>query len=284
MVLIKVLLIWFFLRLYWFVGTVEHAKTGVSSCAYIVEVYSNMDVCIAGAGDDPLGRFEKKLGVVKAYTRSVVSGDHTSLYLSGPGGTSKSWTVEEVIEHEYGLIKDRDYYWHRGRISMGGLLDVLLTYAGSEDSPQVIVFDDGQEIMHDRRCESILLAALGRQKGNARGRRVLYKTQKQQFDFVLHSGIIVITNEAFGGGDRVKDAIGTRLLFAEFDPADAEIEAKAFDIIRTKADLGVSIEEAEEVAAYCFARCREKGVSSHASIDFRLRPPSFSQWSWPGLA
>ena len=93
MVLIKVLLIWFFLRLYWFVGTVEHAKTGVSSCAYIVEVYSNMDVCIAGAGDDPLGRFEKKLGVVKAYTRSVVSGDHTSLYLSGPGGTSKSWTV-----------------------------------------------------------------------------------------------------------------------------------------------------------------------------------------------
>ena len=134
----------------------------------------------------------------------------------------------------------------------------------------------GKKIMHDRRCESILLAALGRQKGNARGRRVsLQGRRSSSLISCFIAGIIVITNEAFGGGDRVKDAIGTRLLFAEFDPADAEIEAKAFDIIRTKADLGVSIEEAEEVAAYCFARCREKGVRPTLRLIFDFALPAF---------
>ena len=221
-----------------------------------------------------LDRFEKRLQVIKAFTRSVILGDHTGLYLSGPPGISKSWSVEEVFAVELSLVKDTDYYWHRGRLSMGGLLDLLSDYQGTEDAPKTIVLDDGHEVLHDRRCEPILLGALGRQRAAGRGRRIRYRTLKQNWDFTFWGGIIIISNQEFAAGDRVMDAIGTRCLIAELAPTDAEVEAKAFDIIRKKGDLLISVAEAEEVAAYCFARCRERGVRPTLRLIFDAAIPA----------
>ena len=77
----------------------------------------------------------KKLQVVRDYSLGVLEGFYTGLYVYGPGGTSKSYTILDVLRQRdaHFVLVDNPTYHAQGDMGLEGSLATLrpprLTYA-----------------------------------------------------------------------------------------------------------------------------------------------------------
>ena len=113
---------------------------------------------------DPVFRsLQIQLKVMTDRVRCVVHGLAAGLYLYGPPGTSKTFTVRKTLD-DFGI----PYAYQSGRLTAAGLFSCF------QDNPcKVIVIDDVSSIFRDPVATELLLAALGNCGGF---REVPYKT------------------------------------------------------------------------------------------------------------
>jgi len=134
----------------------------------------------------PLQELQQQLAIVRDRVRSVARKLSNGLYLFGPAGTSKTYTVKTTLDD---LKLKRPYQYHLGHITSMGLFDLL-----GECHDRIIVLDDVSELLNSKIALQILLAALGNQPDDT-GERIV-KYQRQGHDEIVRftGGIILISN------------------------------------------------------------------------------------------
>src|SRR5689334_10857746 len=99
---------------------------------------------------ETLQGLKTKLEVIKDRVRGVATGFRTGFYLWGPGGTSKTHTVEETLKET-----GKKYLVTTNRLTARGLFDLLETH------PAIVhVLDDVETLLSDRQAEGVLKGAL----------------------------------------------------------------------------------------------------------------------------
>jgi Cdc6-like AAA superfamily ATPase len=88
------------------------------------------------------------------FVNVVALGLSNGLMIAGPGGTGKTWTVNECLE-ELGMQEDIDYISIKGFSTPKGLFDIL-----EANSDKLVIFDDCDSIFKDLAGLNILKAVL----------------------------------------------------------------------------------------------------------------------------
>lgn len=217
-----------------------------------------MNDYMTGADDEVLlASLERKLDVLRDRTRGLAKGYYDGVYVHGPGGTGKSYTVETTLKEvagELGRTPDDFYTLTNSRITAKALFTQL------RDHPdRVHAFEDIEGLMQDPTAAGILRAALWGQRG-ADGkpvRRVTWKTGAGNEEVVFTGGILVLANAPLPDLPEMA-AAQTRFVYHEFRPTAPELAAK----LRQSAGRGYShkglwlepapcLEVAERVIGQC---------------------------------
>src|SRR5262249_26851157 len=127
----------------------------------------------------------RRQGVLRDYVRGVARQYATGLYLFGRPGTSKTYTVRDVLDREVREI----YTYRRGHLTPLGLFEVL-----ADHPDEVIVLDDLASIFRSEVALQVLLSALEPPKARDRGRIVAYKRQGREERVTFRGGLICISN------------------------------------------------------------------------------------------
>jgi len=127
----------------------------------------------------------ERFDMISDLVRMVVQGTVNSLILTGNGGMGKTRTIMEEFS-SLGYVEDEDYIKISGKVTPGGLFDVL-----AENSDRVIVFDDCDSVLQGADAGNFLKAALD----TSRRRIVTYLSMTQPPRSIVFTGkIIIISN------------------------------------------------------------------------------------------
>lgn len=224
---------------------------------------------------DLLHSFEMKQQLIRDRVSSVVHRYHTTTYLVGRPGTSKTHTVREELER-----LEEPWVYQNARMTPMGLFGFI-----AEHPEHIIVLDDIASLFKNDQAVQILLAALDGKPGQPRV--VTYKSADVEQKVLFSGAIIAISNVPLRA-DPLARALGSRIVVLEHEPSDDEIAAfirhlalKSFD------DL--SADECVEVAEFIIAETREFNLRldlrhlSKAFQDFRQHKHGRSQTSWRDL-
>ena len=94
-------------------------------------------------------------GHMHSLVQVVARGKRNSLVITGGAGIGKSYTVFETLKEE-GLVKDKDWYLIKGKITTSTLYQTLFMHRKGK----LLVFDDTDSIWGDGDASNILKAAL----------------------------------------------------------------------------------------------------------------------------
>lgn len=156
---------------------------------------------------------EVKLDQIRDRVRGVVEKYSTGVYIWGPGGMSKTYTVTETLEK-----CRRPYLVTNSRLTGLGLFDLL------DSRPDSIhVLDDVETLFADKNAQGVLRAALWSQ--DERGRLVIWQTgTKGRREVMFTGGIIMIGNTPIGEVPALK-ALATRIPIVRYAPTSEEVAA-----------------------------------------------------------
>lgn len=212
-----------------------------------------------------LASMDKKLQVVRDRVRTVTGGYRSGFYLWGEGGTSKSYTVEQVLKEE-----GKSYKLTNCRVTAKGLFTLL------RDFPDAIhVLEDAETMFKDENTFGVLRSALWGQAG-ADGRQervVCWRTAKQPEEFVFTGGIIIIANCPLEDVPQLR-ALQTRIPCLQYQPTNEEVAAK----MRSIAARGHRHEEHELSPEKCLEVAKaivERSTKLNRNLDLRLLVNTF---------
>src|SRR6516165_5030950 len=97
-----------------------------------------------------LATYNKRLRHIRDAVRGVVKQFHCGLFLSGEGGTGKSWTVLRQLKR-----LQANFVLHNSRMTGRGLVDTL-----NERPSDILVIEDAETLMDDPKAVSVLKSAL----------------------------------------------------------------------------------------------------------------------------
>ncbi len=105
---------------------------------------------------DPLAHihFNDRFDLLSKLVRCVAGKHANGLFIAGPGGTGKTYTVLETLQ-QMGLVDGTDYCRIAGYSTPGGLYETLFNY-----SNRLVVFDDCDSILKDPNGLNILKSVL----------------------------------------------------------------------------------------------------------------------------
>ena len=162
-----------------------------------------------------LESLEGKLTHVKDNVKGVVKQFHTGLFLSGEGGTSKSYTVLNELQK----LRAK-YVYHNTRLTARGLVDSL------ERSPTDIHFiEDAETLMEDKKTFGVLLALWSQSRKKPPEREITWTAFKTTIRFIFTGGIIIISNRNLADEIPEIRAIKTRINVLSIDVSSEEIRA-----------------------------------------------------------
>jgi hypothetical protein len=143
---------------------------------------------------------ERKRESVEDAVTGVAQGLCTGLFLWGGGGTSKSYTVAEVLRRR------RVPFHIHNSISGRSLIDEL-----SEHRDDIHVIEDVESLLKDSIGRRVLRSALWSQsKAKPMRRRVTHKVHRVNIRFIFRGAIIIISNQDLGNS-AIEQAIATRI-------------------------------------------------------------------------
>ncbi len=133
-----------------------------------------------------LAAVDAKLSLIRDRVKSVAQGWNSGFYLWGPGGTSKSFCVENTLRESRTHFKLTNT-----NISGKGLFELLQEYPSA-----VHILDDLETMLHDKRSHGVLRSALWAVPGpnGKQLRNVIWQTATKRQEFVFSGGIIMIAN------------------------------------------------------------------------------------------
>jgi hypothetical protein len=217
---------------------------------------------------------EKKLQVVRDYTVGVIEGYYTGLYVYGPGGTSKSYTICDVLRQ-----RKAAYIMHNSRLTGQTLFEAL------RKAPSAIhLLEDMEALFRQRNAQGVLRSALWGQRADGNQgpmERVVTwgVTGKCPHErrFLFTGGIIMTANRPLDEHIPECQAIMTRIAHVMLDPTDKEVRALMYHL----ASLGFSVdgrqmapEECLEVIEYLIAQ----SAQLQRPLDLRLMENSYSDY------
>lgn len=165
--------------------------------------------------DTLLASLEDKLTIIRDRVAGV--GKYTTgFYLWGPGGTSKSFSVEQKLKE-----LDRPFRLTNTRATGKGLFTLL------RDMPDVVhVLDDVETLFQDKNAFGVLRSALWGQPGphGLPERQVHWQTGQAREEVVFTGGIILIANRPLAELPELK-ALQTRIACIHYEPTCDELAA-----------------------------------------------------------
>jgi hypothetical protein len=211
----------------------------------------------------------KKLQVICDLVTGVAKGFKHGLYLHGPGGIGKSFTVLDQLR-----LLDVQYQLHNSRMTAKGL------FAALKDAPDAIhVLEDVERLTKDADAQGVLRSALWAQPGHERIVTWTTATDGPQ-RFVFRGGLIVISNRPLADLPELR-ALATRIEVFGLDVTDAEQTARMRDLAnqgyRRHDKMVIGPEGCIEVTEHLLNECR----AAACSPDLRLQQKSFQtylQW------
>jgi hypothetical protein len=160
-----------------------------------------------------------KLTLIRDHVRKVCRGLATGLYLFGPGGCGKSFTVTDELEAEKAI-----YHLHNSRITGRGLFDVLRRFPDD-----IHLVEDAETLFHDAQAAGVLRSALDGQVKEPHPERVItWNTYNQKgtppLSFVFTGAIVFTANTALPDKPEYQ-AIKTRIPVLELALNAGEVSA-----------------------------------------------------------
>ena len=225
------------------------------------------------SSDKCLKEVESQFSVMRDRLRSVATGNSNGMYVFGPPGISKTYTVvnflnDNSIPFEHVL----------GHLSGSALFDVL-----EENSDGVIVLDDVSNIFrNDDKGVQLLLAALGSPPDGSRVRKVTYRTARGKRVVEFTGGIVALSNLAIDEHrNDVIRALADRVHVQKFDPTPEQVEA-LIRKIAMEGPAGVAVEDAVMVAEFLTDECLKRGARLTIRLFIDSALPHFRMWKVGG--
>lgn len=212
-----------------------------------------------------------KLQLVKDYAANVAKGRRiTGLYLYGPGGCGKSYTVMEELDR-----LETPYRLFNSRMTGRALYNAL------EDAPDAVhILEDMEQLFRDSGARGVLRSALWGQPRKDRDgppeRLVTWSTHRQEHEFVFTGGIIMTANRPFPDLPEL-DAIKTRIAYMHLVVSDNELKALMRHVASQGFQLGCEqMDPAEcwEICEFIIDECR----GLNRALDMRLLINGFSDY------
>lgn len=176
-----------------------------------------------------LARLNKHLQIVRDRVTSVAKGYHSGVIITGRGGTSKSWTVEETLE-EIGA----PYVLHNSHVTPRGLFGEL---AAQPDSVHVI--EEAEEVLHNRVSLGVLRSATWGTHRDREGRverLISWRANRARHEVIFTGGVVLISNRKLSDLPEMR-ALATRIPCIDLAVSDQEIAA----LMRSVASQGYQI-------------------------------------------
>jgi hypothetical protein len=220
--------------------------------------------------DECLQEIEGQYRMIRDRLRSVVGGLTNGMYLFGPPGISKTYTVRKYLESQSVPHKSVQGYMTGSRL-----------FGVIEENPDgIIVLDDVTGIItKNDKGVPLLLAALGSPPDGSRVRRVTYGTAREERVVEFTGGIIAISNLGLEEhrNDVIK-ALRDRVYVQRFDPTPEQVAALIHEIAK-EGPAGVAAEDATTVAEFLVAECRRQGTRLTIRLFIEKALPDFRLWS-----
>jgi hypothetical protein len=223
-----------------------------------------------------LQTYQKKSQLLCDRVVGVATGRTTGLYVCGPGGIGKSYTVENTLrEHQ------ANFRLHNSRMDGRGLFTAL-----ERDPDAIHVLEDCEQMMHNRNVRGLLRSALWGQREGGSGpmERVLtwpLGGGKRELRCHFEGGLIIVANLPPADLPEMA-AVTTRIPVIRLTASDAEVRAMMRHLARQGYEdcHGHRLTPAEclAVAEHVIGQCQ--GLDR--SLDLRLLVNSFEgflQWS-----
>jgi hypothetical protein len=160
-----------------------------------------------------------KLTLIRDHVRKICRGLTTGLYLFGPGGCGKSFTVTDELKAEKAI-----FHLHNSSITARGLFDVLRRFPDD-----IHLIEDAETLVNDPKASGVLRSALDSQaKEPYPERLVTWNTYNQKgtqpLSFIFTGAIVFTANTALP--DRAEyQAIKTRIPVLELALHAGEVSA-----------------------------------------------------------
>ena len=222
---------------------------------------------------DPLRSLERKIQVVRDHSTAVAKGFKTGLFLYGPGGVGKSFTVLRHLESI-----EATHVLYNSRMTAKGL---FLSLGASPDA--VHVLEDMERLTKDADAQGVLRSALWAQPGH--DRIVTWTTATDgAMRFVFRGGLILISNRPLADMPELR-ALATRIEVHRLEVSEAEIVALMRDLAargyRHRDKMALEPERCAEVTEFLIRQCHQAGCR----LDLRLQQKSFQtflqhQYEW----
>lgn len=226
-----------------------------------------------------LAQLEEQRRLIKDRVRGVRIGANPGMFLCGPPGTGKSFTVLEACRE----TEQSPFLYYRGHITSIGLFELI-----AQHSDATIVLDDVHAILDEPKALQILLAAYGAPDADDGARTIRYKRCDHECTIHFRGGLIAISNlELRSGKERqwqLLNAIASRIHVLKFMPSNDQMTAMMFDLASRgwKDSIGkrsLHSETCMEIAKFLVEECRQ----ASRQLDLRLLVdkafPDYWLWS-----
>src|SRR6266404_4873734 len=209
-----------------------------------------------------LDSLEREFHLVRDFVRAVIKGYKTGLFLYGPGGVGKSYTVIDQLK-----AMEATYKLFNSRMTAKGLFLAL------KNAPDAIhLLEDMERLTRDPDAQGVLRSALWAQPGH--DRKITWTTASEgPQSFAFRGGIIMISNRPLADLPELR-ALATRIEVHRVEVSEAELTAfmrqLASQGYKRNDKLVLEPEKCIEVTEYLLKECRAAGCP----LDLRLQQKS----------
>jgi hypothetical protein len=221
-----------------------------------------------------LAEMDKKLQVIRDYAVGVADGRYTGLYVYGPPGSSKSYTILETLKSI-----GANYYVHNSRLTGQTLYYVL-----SKAPDAVHVLEDMEGLYRQFNAQGVLHSALwGQRADDGRGPMERWVTwgssgrRPREQSFLFTGGLIMTANRDLDSASPELAAVKTRICYVTLAPTELEIRALMRHLARQGWDadgLRMRPEECQDVVEYLIAQ----SVALQRRLDLRLLETCYADY------
>jgi hypothetical protein len=218
--------------------------------------------------------------MLNEFIRMIVEGYSNSLIVCSRAGLGKTTAVYDAL-NQNNLVKGQHYNYYNNFATPVELFNILLETQQLE-TPKILVFDDTEMMLKDKKLVGILRSALWGANGK---RSVNYLSSHQKIKTIddFQGRMIFLLNQ-FDGSNPIMNALKSRGLYYEFDMTNDEVLDIGFKQIVSKPYKNLSEDDRTRVYQYL------KTLGSDKNIKLSLRDfirafdcYSFSQSNWQAL-
>jgi hypothetical protein len=221
-----------------------------------------------------LDAMNKKIQVLRDYVIGVARGFYTGLFVFGPGGSSKSYTILETLD-----AVGANYNLHNSRLTGQTLFHVI-----SQAPDSIHVLEDMETLFSQRNARGVLRSALwGQHADGGRGPMERWVTwgstgkRPRELRVLFTGGLIMAANRDFDSSCPELTAVKTRIPYLMLAPSDAEVRALLRHLARRGWDADgrhLDPHECQDVAEYLIRQCSVL----RRRLDLRLLENAYSDF------